>query len=85
MIKESLIEYLNKINKASLELFNISIEILADQRDVEYSGTTISNRARGSYKNVPVSPKEYFYSFDGAFWADELGDYSFGLASNCKR
>jgi hypothetical protein len=84
MIKESLIEYLNKINKASLELFNISIEILADQRDVEYAGETISNRARGSYKNVPVSKKEYFYSFDGAFWADELGDYSFGLASNCK-
>jgi hypothetical protein len=84
MIKESLTEYLNKINKVSLELFNISIEILADQRDVEYTGKTINNRARGSYKNVPVSQKEYFYSFDGAFWADELGDYSFGLASNCK-
>jgi tetratricopeptide (TPR) repeat protein len=88
MIKESLVTYLNKINKTSLELFNVSIEILADQRDIEYTSKVNSvsnNRSRGSNNNISVKLTEYFYSFDGAFWADELGDYSFGLASQCQQ
>jgi hypothetical protein len=33
---------------------------------------------------VKRSKFEYFWNFHGAFWADELGDYSLGLKSNCK-
>ena len=27
---------------------------------------------------------QYYWSFNGEFWNDELGDYVFGLESQCK-
>jgi hypothetical protein len=67
-------------------MFNVKLEVISKKKDLVYSNKKlISNRARGSYENVQRDSKEFFFSFNGAFWADELGDYSFGLKSNCKK
>ena len=31
-----------------------------------------------------VRKKQYFWNFNGEFWADELGDHVFSLKSECK-
>ena len=65
--------------------FKIKLEILARKKDLIYSAKKLaSSRARGDLSEVKRSRFELFWKFEGAFWADELGDYSFGLESNCK-
>jgi hypothetical protein len=85
-IKEYYYYFINKIHFYSYEMFNIKLEVISQKKDLIYENQKlISKRARGSYENVERDEKEFFYTFNGAFWADELGDYSFGLKSNCKK
>ncbi len=83
-IKKKMFDFINEIHKQSYEMFNIKLEILAKKRDLVWKNKKlISNRSRGSHENVKRKVEEHFYDFRGEFWADELGDYSFGLKSNC--
>jgi tetratricopeptide (TPR) repeat protein len=85
-IKKQMFSFINDMHKYSYEMFNIKLEVMSLQRDLVYNNETlISNRSRGSHENVQRSSAEHFYTFNGEFWADELGEYSFGLRSNCKR
>jgi hypothetical protein len=82
--KEYIYYFLNSIHYYSYEMFNIKLEIISRKKDLVYENKRlISNRARGTFDNVQAGEMEYFFSFNGEFWADELGDYSFGLKSNC--
>lgn len=84
-IKEHMFKFLNDVHRFSYELFNIQLEIMSNQRDLLYRNQTlISDRSRGSRANVMRRRDQHFYTFTGEFWADELGDYSFGLQSNCE-
>lgn len=84
-VKEYFYFFINQINYFSYEMFNLKLEILTRKKDLIYDNKNlISTRARGDYSNVQRDPDEMFFHFNGAFWADELGDYSFGLKSNCK-
>ncbi len=84
-VKEYFYFFINQINFFSYEMFNIKLEIISRRKDLVYDNKKlVSSRARGSYDNVNRESDEFFYTFNGAFWADELGDYSFGLKSNCK-
>jgi hypothetical protein len=84
IIKAYLFNYVNNIHKLSYEMFNINLDIVSNRRNLLYTNKgLVSKRARGSFSNIKRENNEYFYSFDGPFWADELGDYSFGLKSNC--
>jgi tetratricopeptide (TPR) repeat protein len=84
-IKEHMFKFLNDVHRFSFELFNIQLEIMSNQRDLLYRNQTlISDRSRGSRENVRRRRDQHFYTFTGEFWADELGDYSFGLQSNCE-
>lgn len=84
-IKKEMFDFLNDVHKYSYEMFNIKLEIMFKKRDLLYKNKNlISDRGRGSLENVKRTQKEHFYDFNGAFWADELGDYSFGLKSNCE-
>ena len=38
---------------------------------------------RGDAKYIERNDKQYFWNFNGEFWADELGDYVFALKSEC--
>lgn len=83
--KEYIYYFLNSINYYSYEMFNVKLEIISRKKDLVYENKRlISNRARGTVDNVQSTSEEFFFIFNGEFWADELGDYSFGLKSNCK-
>lgn len=82
--KEYIYYFLNSIHYYSYEMFNIKLEIISRKKDLVYENKRlISNRARGTFENIKASELEYFFSYNGEFWADELGDYSFGLKTNC--
>ena len=84
-VKVSLFRLINDIHKFAFEMFNIKLEILSRKRDLVYRNKSlVSKRARGSISEVSHSSNEEFWRFNNSFWADELGDYSFGLESNCK-
>ena len=67
-------------------MFNLKLELLSKKRDEIYNAKALAEapRARGSDANVNRKSNQYFFDFNGSFWADELGDYSFGLQSSCK-
>jgi hypothetical protein len=83
--KTDIFEFLESVPFLSSELFKLNLEIIARKKDLVYSNRKlIADRSRGDYSNVKRNRFEYFWKFEGAFWADELGDYSLGLKSNCQ-
>ncbi len=83
--KEDVFKTLEKVQYFSGEMFKINLEIISKKKDLIYSNKKlIADRGRGDLSHVNRHKLEYFWSFDGPFWADELGDYSFGLKSNCQ-
>lgn len=83
--KTDIFNFLNSVPFLSSELFKLNLEIVSRKKDLVYKNQKlIADRSRGSYDNVKRDKFEYFWNFQGAFWADELGDYSLGLESNCQ-
>jgi hypothetical protein len=84
-IKKEIVIFINEIHKHSYSMFNLKLELLSKKREEIYNTKTdqSSDRNRGSEKNVNRKITQYFFDFNGSFWADELGDYSFGLKSQC--
>lgn len=83
--KTDIFQFLETVPFFSSELFKLNLEIISRKKDLVYSNKQlISDRSRGDYSNVQRSRFEQFWTFNGSFWADELGDYSLGLKSNCQ-
>lgn len=83
--KTDIFQFLDSIPFISQELYKLNLEIISKKKDLVYfNKRLIADRSRGDYSNVKRSRFEYFWKFDGSFWADELGDYSMGLKSNCQ-
>lgn len=83
--KTDIFQFLESVPQFSSELFKVNLEVLSRKKDLVYSGKKlVADRGRGDLSNVSRSRFEEFWRFHGAFWADELGDYSFGLQSNCQ-
>ncbi|MDO9183524.1 MAG: hypothetical protein Q7U04_14005 [Bacteriovorax sp.] len=84
-IKKEIFSFINEIHKHSYSMFNLKLELLSKKRDEIYNTKldTKVDRDRGSENNVNRKVTQYFFDFNGSFWADELGDYSFGLKSQC--
>lgn len=83
--KKDMFAFISEVYMLSEEMFKIKLEIIARKKDLVYGQKQlIADRGRGSFKQVKLSKFEQFWKFQGAFWADELGDYSFGLPSNCE-
>lgn len=62
----------------------IKLEVLALRKEKLYqSDGTQGERKRGDVKYIERNDKQYFWTFNGEFWADELGDYVFALRSEC--
>ena len=85
-IKKEIFTFINEIHKHSYSMFNLKLELLSKKRDDIYNAKALteSSRSRGSDVNVNRKTSQYFFDFNGSFWADELGDYSFGLQTACK-
>ncbi len=60
----------------------IKLEVLAQKKARLYSFEE-KDRSRGDIKYIERNEKQYFWDFNGEFWADELGDYVFALKSEC--
>jgi hypothetical protein len=83
--KSDIFQFLESVPFFSSELFKVNLEVISRKKDLVYSNRQlISDRSRGDLSNVKRSKYEQFWKFEGAFWADELGDYSMGLKSNCQ-
>jgi hypothetical protein len=83
--KTDIFQFLDTIPFISQELFKLNLEIISRKKDLVYMNKRlIADRSRGDYSNIKRTRFEYFWKFEGAFWADELGDYSLGLKSNCQ-
>jgi len=85
MIRNFLVEFINDVFLNSARLFDLNLEIIAKQKDLIYQNQELaSDRARGDENQIKKDPLIHYYLFNGEFWADEIGDYSFGLKSNCE-
>jgi hypothetical protein len=84
-VKNSLIDYHAALIEDFEKMAFIKLEMLkyAKEKLLNTKSSSIGDRSRGS-----VEPSrrddQYKWSFNGEFWNDELGDYVFGLESECK-
>ena len=82
-IRKKLLLFVGQINKSFKGMSYISLEISKIRKDELY-GLEGMKRTRGDINNLVRTEKQYFWTFNGEFWADELGDYVFSLESKCK-
>ena len=61
----------------------IKLEMLSQKKRRLYEQADNGKRQRGDIQYLPRNEKQYFWDFNGEFWADELGDYVFALRSEC--
>lgn len=84
-VKVSMFKFVNEIHQHSESMFNLKLEVLSKQRDLVYKSKDLTaNRSRGDESNIDKEKYQEFWTFENSFWADELGDYTFALESNCK-
>ncbi len=84
-VKNSLLDYHAALISDFEKMSFIKLEMLKRAKDKLMNRKSLaSDRERGN-----VAPHrrddQYYWSFNGEFWNDELGDYVFGLESECTR
>ncbi|MDR3608273.1 MAG: hypothetical protein P4M08_12960 [Oligoflexia bacterium] len=82
-VKNSLLDYHSELISNYEKMSFINLEMLKRAKEqLIYKHTAASGRKVGT-----IMPKrrdyQYYWSFNGEFWSDELGDYVFGLQSQC--
>lgn len=86
-IRGQLLLSAGQIVRAFQDMSYIKLEILAKRKTELYEDVSLrdlNSRARGNVTHLKRTDKQYFWNFNGEFWADELGDYVFSLKSECK-
>lgn len=82
-VRKQLIIKFALLKKAFTQMSFIKLEVLTKRKTDLYYKNYEVNRERGDIVYLKRSPKQYFWTFNGEFWADELGDYVFALQSEC--
>lgn len=82
-VRKALVIYSTQLDQSFKGMSFIKLDILSKKRSSLYSGR-VSGKKRGDIKNLRTTDKQYFWTFNGEFWADELGDYVFSLKSECR-
>ena len=85
-VKNSLIDYHSQLISDFDKMAFIKLEMLKQAKDrLLYKNASARNSGR-SRGDVAPSRRDYqyYWSFNGEFWNDELGDYVFGLESQCR-
>lgn len=78
-------DYMSKMKRAFEGMSYIKLEVLARKKAQVYDINYNMNGKRGDIKNIKRTDKQYFWDFNGEFWADELGDYVFSLKTACNK
>lgn len=81
-VRERLVEKYAELYKAFEGMSYIKLETLA-QRKAKLYNFNDKKEKRGDIKYIERNDKQYFWDFNGEFWADELGDYVFALGTEC--
>lgn len=78
--------YAAQITRAFEDMSYIKLEVLSKRKIELYDDVsrTSANRSRGNIAHLNRTDKQYFWTFNGEFWADELGDYVFSLKPECR-
>lgn len=82
-IRGRLVNYYADLYKAFQDMSYIKLEILSKRKERLYKFTENDSGKRGDVKYIDRNDKQYFWNFNGEFWADELGDYVFALPNQC--
>ena len=83
-VKEQMLSMVNHMRRLGDGMSQIKLKIISGKRSAIYKSQSPSaGRMRGSLDHVQRRSDEHFYTFNGEFWGDELGEYSFGLKSSC--
>lgn len=86
-IKNGLLDYYDEIISNLDKISFIKLEMLKRAKN-ELIFKNRSSIQSGDRERGNVEPErrdyQYYWSFNGEFWNDELGDYIFGLESECK-
>lgn len=81
-VKNSLIDYHSMLIADFEKVAFIKLEMLSRAKERLLYQRVNAERTRGNIKPVRRDD-QYFWEFNGEFWNDELGDYVFGLESEC--
>lgn len=81
-VKSRLVGKFAELYRAFEGMSYIKLEVL-EQRKARLYKFDDKGRQRGDVKYIERNEKQYFWDFNGEFWADELGDYVFALGSEC--
>lgn len=83
-VRAGLVSKYAELYTAFQNMSYIKLETLALRKESLYkSDASEVGKKRGDVKYIERNDKQYFWSFNGEFWADELGDYVFALRSEC--
>ena len=82
-VRNRLIEKYSILFRAFQQMSYIKLEGLSNKKRDLYANFSNKDRERGDIQYVTRNKKQYFWDFNGEFWADELGDYVFALRSEC--
>lgn len=83
-VRKGLDNYKYSIDKTFEGMSYIRLEVLSRRKEELYSPKPKNDRERGDVNYLQRNDKQYFWTFNGEFWADELGDYVFALKSECR-
>lgn len=83
-VRKNLHLYVSQLDKSFEGMTYIKLEVLGRKKQRVYNLSRYGKRDRGDIKYLKRNEKQYFWSFNGEFWADELGDYVFSLKSECE-
>jgi tetratricopeptide (TPR) repeat protein len=82
-VRAGLVSKYSQLYSAFQGMSYIKLEVLAQKKERLYQSDVIQDKKRGDVKYIKRNDKQYFWTFNGEFWADELGDYVFALRSEC--
>jgi tetratricopeptide (TPR) repeat protein len=83
-VRSGMVSKYSELYSAFEGMSYIKLEILALRKEKLYqTDVTPDRKKRGDVKYIQRNDKQYFWTFNGEFWADELGDYVFALRSEC--
>lgn len=82
-VRSRLIEKYAELYKGFEGMSYIKLEVLSQRKAKLYNFKDSKSNKRGDIKYLQRNEKQYFWNFNGEFWADELGDYVFALKNEC--
>ena len=78
----SMLKNVQMMDIVKLEILQ-KIKSKLQNKGINRSEDEFGNEVRGSLGKPNIFSDQYFWTFNGEFWIDELGDYIFALRSEC--